>query len=613
MKMSMLRRQSKLSAIGNKIYVGCEARPYSDKNLLIVTNQAVENKLIKNTSLISKIGGVDNFCNLLAKIAFEEQLQPEFCEYLRENFSDLCLEAQEIDDSCVIEVNYYACRFTAIFCAYFIKYVKEFSAENLFKQLEITEDLDQKSAIIEQYAVKLSKKVQEKCSCVKESLEINGEKLFTKEDKLCAQVGIIIANEKSKATDLVYLNSGNACGFVWNQEGFMQIARFDTSGSEEFELKGRYISNFVHPFIAFCASEGCYNCSVFASPLDFEYLLLETIKKNVDLEKSSMGLQEIFSTIAINSQSSSMAVLCQGFSDNVSLKNWVANRHDYIQNNIISILPGIFEKDYLLEGEDAENRLIQALSSCISVLSDNKIRARVIEEMLDKEYQPLVFEIERYIKSNSVLNSDYYLMQGEKIGQTIKRFYNLKKEEVLKQKKLACAKLLSLINLNWQSGVNFSSLNVVEEPFFNGEEFHYEDREKENKIKVYLLIKNTKKMIFDGERFIYREQILQVPEDIQAEFSNCLNMIFGEKHRIAFAEYLQLTANSYAKDFYLKECKFMAKEIYQEYGERVVDFNDFKVNRCLNALKQAKNNHELRLKIYAEYDSNYKKLIQQNN
>ncbi|MBQ3571557.1 MAG: hypothetical protein IJA15_01880 [Clostridia bacterium] len=610
MKASMLRRQSKISTFGNKVYIGSEAYPYSDNQLLIVTNQTEKTEVVEKPILIPDSCTVELFCQQLSEVAFKTQPEEVFFDYVKENFSDLSLQPQERNEGCVKGVNYYACRFTAIFCAYFIKYDDQFSPERLFKQIESVENSAQKSIIVSDYAKNLSKRVQEKCLLIKENFKINGESIFSDEQNLLSQVCIIIANEKNEASDLVYLNYGNSRGFIWNKEGLMQIAKDSDFIADEFELSGAYLNDVIHPFTAICASSGCLNCPVFASPLDFEYLFLETIKKNIDLEKTVRGLEEIFLTIANHYLSNSMALLCHGFSDYAQLKDLADLRRDYIEKNILSVLPGIFEKDYILEAENAENRLIRALSSCTDLLMNSKIRALVVDEMLKNKYQPLIFDAERYIKANDASGHDYYLRYGEEISETVKRFYRLKKEDIINQKKNASIELISLIKANWQTGVNFSSLDIIEEPYFKGEEFHYDDSEKEKMIKVYLLIKNRQNMDFNGENFIYRDAVLQVPENKRRQFSYCLDKIFGEKHRLAFLEYLQVTVNSYIKDYYLKECSFMAKEIYAEYGEDIIDFCDLKTINEFNALKKAKENHKMRLKIYAEYEKNYKKLFE---
>ena len=57
----------------------------------------------------------------------------------------------------------------------------------------------------------------------------------------------------------------------------------------------------------------------------------------------------------------------------------------------------------------------------------------------------------------------------------------------------------------------------------------------------------------------------------------------------------------------------MAKEIYAEYGDSIIEFCDLKTINEFNLLKKAKENHKMRLKIYAEYEKNYKKLFELPN
>ena len=618
--MTMHYQKTRISSTGNKIFIGEDAHPYSDGNILVVADGLGGRGGYPHSKVSPEILVKENFYNLVFAPIFEKMPDEAFIEYVMQSFSEIFQTAPyyfENSDT-MRSSGYFASRLISCISVYLLKFSEDLSKDKLFERIYEVENCEDKESEIAIFCDKFALKLAEMLKTVANNINLQLESRLTGAYLLPSTLTVALVNEKESSLDVIYLWAGDTRGYVWNEEGLKQITddheKHETMTnlitlSKPFAIDGAMVFDLKKPCILFNASDGCYKCPVFASPFDLEYIFLDSIRKNSDFSKVANSLQETFKAIGTHDDSNTMALKTFGFENYSQVTKAVLNRLENIDKTIISKLPGILEIDYGYEVECAKNGVIEALSLTEKVLLDEEIKQKVIQKMLDSGYNPYLMEIEKHLKTNAYLTSEYYGTYGLSAKESAKRFTELQSEDVKNYRDQAVSKLMYLIDRNWEKGVKFSLFDVKEEPYFNGQEFHYEDSVKEQKVKICLLIINKKNLTYDGDCFVYGDMALSVPEEEKALFSKYVNAIFASKQILAFIGYVHQLNDYFAKEYYLKECSSMAKEIFEKLGDGVRKFEDQKVNSSLDALEIANKNFALRQKLYAEYEVGYTSML----
>lgn len=431
--MNMLLNYQKKVKIDQNHYlsVGEDGYPYAADGILIVADGLGGRGGFTHSKINKEILDKDMFCDIALNQVFPN-LEEDFKAFVLESFKDL-FERKDYymkNSNTMCHSGYFASRLVTAVVLYELKYNPEFKKESIFEQknkLSIA-DFD---LFLNTISEKLIKIICKKLGKLAENMGLVLESKITGSYLLPTTLVVALTNETEKEVEVIYLWAGDSRGYVLDKDGLAQNTDDHEKGetmynlislTKPFKLETRY-QTFKKPCILFNATDGVYKCTCFASPLDLEYLMLDTICQSTNFEMVARIFNEFMKEEGNHDDSNTIALLTFGYSDFAQVVKDAAKRKEYIDKNIVKRLPDIFTRNYDEELETLNNELNKNLYS----FKDELIKVPAIRDFvkeisnngqnMSKEY----FELQR--KLNRLNQSrDYY---DEKITEWVKHYWLL--------------------------------------------------------------------------------------------------------------------------------------------------------------------------------------------
>ena len=431
--MNMLLNYQKKVEIDKNHYlsVGEDGYPYAADGILIVADGLGGRGGFPHSKINKEILDKDMFCDIALNQVFPN-LEEDFKAFVLESFKDL-FERKDYYmkiSNTMCHSGYFASRLVTAVVLYELKYNPEFKKEIIFEQknkLSIADfDLFLNTTI-----EKLIKIICKKLGELAENMGLVLESRITGSYLLPTTLVVALTNETEKEVEVIYLWAGDSRGYVLDKDGLAQNTDDHEKGetmcnlislTKPFKLETRY-QTFKKPCILFNATDGVYKCACFASPLDLEYLMLDTICHSKNFEMVARIFNEFMKEEGNHDDSNTIALLTFGYSDFAQVVEDAAKRKEYIDENIVKRLPDIFTRNYDEELETLNNELNKNLYS----FKDELIKVPAIRDFvkeisnngqnMSKEYCELQRKLNRLNQSR-----DYY---DEKITEWVKHYWLL--------------------------------------------------------------------------------------------------------------------------------------------------------------------------------------------
>lgn len=618
MKMTMHYQKTRIDKDGRKIFIGEDAHPYSDGKIIIVADGLGGRGGYPHTKIRKDIVNKETFYQNVFAPLFENTPSEDFVNYAVNSFEEIFKTADyyfETDET-MRSSGYFASRLVTVITLYLLKYSGLFSAEELFAKTDEVLDLDKKEEIIAEFCSNFARELKAKLQEVSTNLNLVVESSLSGAYLLPSTLTVALPREKEGCLDVIYLWAGDSRGYIWCENGLMQITEDHEEHetmtnlitlSKPFKIEGAYLEGIAKPCILFNASDGCYKCPIFASPFDLEYIFIDAINQSADFNGVSEILKQTFKVIGTHDDSNTMALYTFGWESYEELKQSVKNRLAFISENIIKKLPGILEIDYAHELSVATNELPKALEFCEDLLADESIKNYLIQKMIQTGYAPYREELEKTVENNRN-TIRRYLDEYSTIKELALKFTNLPKEEYESWQSISILRpFTEFVAKNWKTGENLSVINSV--PFkLRADGELNKPEEVSNELTKFILFIKQGIILFDGRNFIFGEQIHPVSEENRAFVAREVKAIRSAPYKTEFYKFIK-NLNDYYVVRYLKDNKAnLCDEIYAIPN---VDFYKFECKELKNAfskIEEIKKNLQIRERIYAEYEENYRKL-----
>ncbi len=192
-----------------------------------------------------------------------------------------------------------------------------------------------------------------KCIC-SELNRLTDEDSLMKGSLVCefpTTMSVVMFKQEKKLIDALFLWAGDSRGYVLDPDGLIQLTRDDIVGDGDAYINLREdarLSNFVSakgnffirkrfaqikpPAMLICATDGCFG--YFSTPMEFEYMLLETLENSYSFAKWSSLIAERLKTVS--GDDFSMHICMIGCSDIDMAKRVYKKRRKYLEKNYIS-------------------------------------------------------------------------------------------------------------------------------------------------------------------------------------------------------------------------------------------------------------------------------------
>lgn len=386
-----------------KVYIGEDAHPYAKDGILLVADGLGGRGGYPHKKADREIIDRDKFYDLVFGDVFKGNVDEDFVNYVVNGFSEI-FEMKDYYFECERAIRtsgYFASRLVAAIALYEIKYVKIFDREKLFDDIQNHQDTIDR--VLSEYAKRLAKEIRDKLEKIAKKIGLEIETSVTGAYLLPTTLQIALTKEEKNVVKSVFLWAGDSRAYMWNKDGLAQITDDHENGetmynlvclSRDFKIETRYES-FQKPCVLFVATDGCYKCSCYSSPLEMEMTFLNAFNDADTFEDAAKNFEEAYDRIGRHDDSNSMALQSFGYDndDNAPdygiFKNAVKERLKHIQQNIIRKLPDIFEVNYSEESrriEEMKNDIV--FENATEWINSQKVFEYVSRLMTDAQYEP---------------------------------------------------------------------------------------------------------------------------------------------------------------------------------------------------------------------------------
>ncbi len=365
MQMQMQHQKHRMLGTGQKVLVGEDGYPYASDGIIIVADGLGGRGGYPHTKLNPDALDRDKFFGVAFGKAFDDA-DEAYREFVLKSFRELF----ELKDVYQKEPNgkrtsgYFASRLVTAIALYELRFDPQFAKDKLFAALrEKTEE--EAAAYAAEIGKNLAAELEKKLRRVAERMGLELESKTKGSYLLPSTLVIALVDEHETDCDVLYLWAGDSRGYLWDANGLGQITedheRDETmfnlvTLTKPFTLEGRLVK-VPKPVLLFNATDGCYKCQCFASPIDLEYVFLDSLKNADGFNGAAEALDKCFGDIGNHDDSNTMGLLAYGFADYAAVKEAIDARLAKIDSDYVAELPGILEQDYSGEREMLEGQL----------------------------------------------------------------------------------------------------------------------------------------------------------------------------------------------------------------------------------------------------------------
>lgn len=417
---------------GTHINIGEDGFPYADREVIIVADglggrggyphTKIDPRVLDEQLLISEfiapvLGPADDGFDNFVKYSFKELFQ------LRERYSG--------GPSYMRTSGYFASRLVTAIVLHEMKFNPRFNRSKIFEEVKKSEGEEQKK-YIDSVGADLTKIIFEKLTALANKMGLGLESKTTGSYLLPTTLVVALIDENESGVDVLYLWAGDSRGYLWNEDGLAQVTddheRDETMTNlitltKPFRLEARLL-HCNKPVILFNATDGCYKCPCFASAFDLEYVLLHEIASASDFEAVQKNLDGQFTVIGTHDDSNTMGLMTYGFESFEEIKRAVDKRLADLKESIIDKLPGILERDYQDEMDQAKEKLTGSVYAVKDEMIANLDIAYFVKSKLkdDSSYLPYVNENSELLQKIIDLNT-LKEKQEKKIEEWVSRYW----------------------------------------------------------------------------------------------------------------------------------------------------------------------------------------------
>ncbi len=400
----LYHQKQKTDSRGRKIYIGEDAYPYADNELIIVADGLGGRGGYPHSKINPEILKRERFYDIVFAPVFGASVFPEFKDFVTNSFHEI-FDTKEYyfeNSSTIRSSGYFASRLVTAIALYELKYNPYFNKSFVFSRVRAASSAE-KDLVVQEYGDELARLIREKLSQIAANVGFEVETKISGAYLLPSTLTATLIDDCGDHVDAIYFWAGDSRGYVWDEKGLAQITQDHEKDetmtnlitlTKSFGVEARLVS-IAKPCILWNATDGCYKCPVFDSPFDLEYIFLKSIDDSADFNGSSFYLAAQFGEIGRHDDSNTMSLITFGFEDYQTIQAAVRNRLKTIEDTIIAKLPGILQINYPAELQFLEEQIANNVCSMKDeLILEEQIVAYVKKDMKWKKYAPMLKEME---------------------------------------------------------------------------------------------------------------------------------------------------------------------------------------------------------------------------
>ena len=400
--MNMLVYHQKIKEGPPKIYVGEDAYPYADNEVLLVADGLGGRGGYPHSKIIRPIINQEGFWELVFGPVLGELADDVVKEYAIKSFhevfdtSDYYFE----NDQTMRSSGYFASRLATVLTLAAIRCNPVFSKDALFARLDEAEE-SEREGICQAYADKLAALLKEQLETIAFQLHLEVETKMSGAYLLPSTLCLALLKPTEEGVRAVYLWAGDSRAYIWDKDGLGQITedheRDETMTnlitlSRPFRIEARVVEAKA-PCLLFNASDGVYKCTCYSNPMEMEYMLLNAIIEHDNWEDVSKFLDGYYARFGRHDDSNTMALVSLGYADYAAVKEACNARLADFQATYIDRLPDLLTVDYTSEKRRLEEGVEEAVfARSFSWIEHPDVFKYVGKRMAENKYPPYAKE-----------------------------------------------------------------------------------------------------------------------------------------------------------------------------------------------------------------------------
>lgn len=323
MNMTLHHQKTRKLADGRQIKIGEDGRPYAKDGILIVADGLGGRGGFPHSKINRQLLDRDYFFEIAFGKDFEGA-DEDFMPFVLDSFSEF-FDLKDVyftSPSAMRTSGYFASRLVTAIVLYELKTNPQYERNTLLSKLK---SLDSAARVEElrHLGEGLAETIRVKLERFAERMGLVLESKTRGSYLLPSTLVIALTEEHDEDVDVLYLWAGDSRGYLWDTDGLAQITDDHEQNetmtnlitlTKPFAIEARLLT-VKKPVVLFNASDGCYKCPCFASPLDLEYSLLQGFAGADGFEKASELLDVTFAGIGTHDDSNTIALATFGYVD----------------------------------------------------------------------------------------------------------------------------------------------------------------------------------------------------------------------------------------------------------------------------------------------------------
>ena len=404
----MIVYHQKIKDGDKKIFIGEDAYPFCQPNLLLVADGLGGRGGYPHTKIDHDILEEEKLFDVMFKHVFPAEVDEEFLAHVHKSFSEVFQTKDYYfsSDQTTRSSGYFASRIASIIVLYELKYNQEFAIDGIFADV-MSKDGEEREQALQAYGDKLASILKEKMAKIAEKVGFQVETSLSGAYLLPSTLTVALVKEdkENSAVDVLYLWAGDSRGYMWNKHGLHQITDDHEAGETmtnlitlsrpDFKIETRHL-RFQTPCALFNATDGCYKCPRYSSPLEMEMTILTAFHESDSFEQVAERLCEQYSVIGRHDDSNTMAFELYGYQGFEDFKVAVEKRLADINEQIVGKMEDILTKDYTAEQQRLEAELEDIIyADCFGWSAIPEVQSIICKMMSENSYAPYVAELQK--------------------------------------------------------------------------------------------------------------------------------------------------------------------------------------------------------------------------
>ena len=244
----LYHQKQKQDSCGRRIYIGEDAYPYADQDIIVVADGLGGRGGYPHTKINKKILDRDLFYNIVFAPVFGAAVSMDFQNFVVNSFSEIFdTKDYYFENSATTRSSgYFASRLVTAITLFELKYNPYFNKALIFSRVRSATPAE-KGNIVQAYGDKLAQLIRDKLSQIAANVGFEVETKISGAYLLPSTLTATLVDDCGDHVDTIYFWAGDSRGYSWDEKGLAQVigrvklSMMEHAVDEEVERLGKIL------------------------------------------------------------------------------------------------------------------------------------------------------------------------------------------------------------------------------------------------------------------------------------------------------------------------------------------------------------------------------------